>query len=342
MPELQNFSPEILKNRHRLTAQQINSILGENTIEESIEEKIVAFSQVKEFISVTDAFTAADIKFIPLKGALLSQRLYGDPTFRKYCDFDILTEVSAISKAIGIVLQLGYKANPSAWPETSYMQKILVNHTNHISYSNFEKQVTIELHWRLIKTPVISYNHLDSLVRNNLVSINLAGRSFSVLSNEMELLYLIIHGGIHWWRRLKWIIDINAFLKTQTVNLKKFKELGEELKADHMLAFCNAVLSRYFPGGPQLTDVKPPDSCLVNFSEKRIQSGVELAQDFYQRIVQTVYFSLTFFPGIRYKLRTIRNYIFVPEFFGKNKFISWLPLFYIYGPIRLAIERLKR
>jgi hypothetical protein len=297
---------------------------------------------VREFIRVTDALRSRDISFIPLKGPELSDRLYCDPTIRSYSDLDILVEVAAMNKAAHILEDLGYPAETATWPAVEKLQQKIINHTNEFLFYSTEKQLRIELHWRLLKTPLISFSGLEEIVKQNQTSLTFAGNSFSVLSNELELLYLIIHGGTHCWRWLKWLVDIDIFLKRQPIDWKKFADLAEELKAARMIVLCNAILSEYFPGGALIPCTKQASPFMIRFSNKMISSQKELTANFYSRIVPSVWFALISFPGIRYKIRTIRNYLFVKEFFGKYKLLSSLPLFYIYGPLSLALKRLQR
>jgi hypothetical protein len=45
----------------------------------------------------------------------------------------------------------------------------------------------------------------------NLSQLSFAGRTFTVLNPELDLLYLVIHGGLHGFFRLKWLVDIKIF-----------------------------------------------------------------------------------------------------------------------------------
>ena len=342
MPQITEISPEILRDRHRLSTQQVNSLLGEGIVKENVEEKVAALEIVREFIRVTDALRSKEISFIPLKGPELSYRLYCDPTIRSYSDLDILVEAAAMSRAAHIIEDLGYPAETANWPADAKLQQKIINHTNEFLFYSTEKQLRIELHWRLLKTPLISFSRLEEIVKQNQTSLTFAGRSFSVLSDELELLYLNIHGSTHWWRWLKWLVDIDIFLKRQSIDWKRFDDLAKELRATRMVALCNAMLSEFMPGGALIPCKKTASPFMVRFSEKMINSQKELSTDFYSRIIQSVWFALISFPGITYKIRTIRNYLFVKEFFGKNKLLSSLPLFYIYGPLRLVLKRLQR
>ena len=99
MAVITDIAPDILKEHHGLSSQQINSIFGRTVTEEIFEEKTAALDRVAEFLRVTDAFSAAGIKYLPLKGPILSFRLYGDATLRQYSDLDILIEVAGVEQS---------------------------------------------------------------------------------------------------------------------------------------------------------------------------------------------------------------------------------------------------
>jgi hypothetical protein len=83
-----NYSREILYTRHRLSHYQINKLLGEQQNQLDFEEKLYQLNLLAEFLSITDHLTKEDIWFMPLKGPLLSYRIYEDATCRRYRDFD--------------------------------------------------------------------------------------------------------------------------------------------------------------------------------------------------------------------------------------------------------------
>ena len=337
-----DIPPEVLRDRHHLTPQQINSLYGQEVLAETMEKKATALETFREFVTVSDALDGGGISYVSLKGPFLALRLYGDITWRYYSDLDILTDVSLISKAIGILEELGYHYVSNAWPENPKLQKILVNHDNQISLNHPARMMTIELHWRLLKTPVIKYSRLSGLVNQNLARVSFASRSVSVLSNELELLYLIIHGGNHFWRQLKWLVDIDTFLRTQAIDKDKFDTLTHELKAERLIALCGAIYSRYFPEGKKFFRSSSSRGRVINYSMERIAEQEDKTHDTIKGIAKSLYFSTTFFPGMKYKMRIIRNYIFVKDYFGKDKIFSQIPLFYFYSVYKLLVNRIKR
>jgi hypothetical protein len=313
---LKDIAPEVLRDRHHLSAQQINSLLGNGTLKETYEEKVAQLELVREFITVTDALRDVGISFVPLKGPLLSFRLYGDVTFRHFIDLDILVDSTSVQSVIRIIEKDGYQVFTLKWPEKSEMQRRLLRLRHHISYIHPDKQIIIEIHWRLMSRQGLNFKRSDDLVKQNLSAINFAGRSFVVLNNELELLYLLIHGGFHHWGRLKWLADINQYLESQVIIWEKFNKLTQTLKAGRLMALCNFMLNEYFPAGSLLPYSPEAPPYIIRFSKKRIEGDYSYP-DSIRTILQFLHFSLIVYPGYIYKIRLICNIIGNSIFFGR-------------------------
>lgn len=341
MPSIKDISPEILISRHRLSVQQVNSIYNKSLVKESIENKVKNLQVVNEFLRIADALKNERIDFIPLKGPLLSFRLYNDPTYRSFNDLDLLVSPEDITRAISKLNQLGYKSESGEWPGKPHSQNNIIRHSNEYPFIKTDTGQLVELHWNLLPNLVVDQPTLKQLIVTNITEINFAGRTFKVFADELELLFLVMHGGSHWWRRLKWLIDISVSIKNRDLNWGKYHELESALKAHRMTALCNSMLTEYFPECPLIPGSISANKFLVGFSKKRILSQKETDEDFYQRIVKSVYYSLISYPGLQHKIRTIRSYLFVKEYYKENRLFSFLPLFYIYGPFKLFLKRLE-
>lgn len=337
-----SFSPDVLKNQHRLSIAQINSIFGKGTVAESFEEKAQELEIVRVFLEISDILDAEGIFFVPLKGPVLSHKLYNDPTWRYYRDLDILINESETDKVINILKRNGYLSGSPEWPKSAQQQKILMNHANQISLVNPSNNIIIEIHWRLLSVQSVSNEKLAIIISEHIVTTTFAGRSFSTLSNELELLFLVIHGGLHFWRRLKWLVDINAYLSTQKIDWETFAKLAKKLNAERLAGICNAVYTRYFPGGPEFKFHTPAIQSVVRFCYRKIEKEPDLVHNSLKGIIKSQFFTLFAFPGLRFKFIVLRNYLFVKEFFGRNRILSTIPVFYFYCIVRLAINRIKR
>jgi hypothetical protein len=194
------FNTENLLTRHRLSPGQINALLGEGTVTEEVGEKLRAMEKTGEFVRITDAFESAKVPLIPLKGPVLSYRLYGDPANRRSGDLDFLVREHHIADALRLFHELGYQPEHGFWPPDKTRQRLLMRHTNEIAFYHPGKQSLVELHWRLLKRPLVSHARLEEMVWDNPATLTFADRTFATMPGELELLYLVIHGGTHWRR----------------------------------------------------------------------------------------------------------------------------------------------
>lgn len=309
MPAITEISTEILRDRHRLSPQQINALFGKNVIEESFEEKAAALGKVAEFLRVTDAFTAEGLRFIPLKGPILSYRLYVDATYRQYCDLDILVDVTSVSKSAKLLNDLGYVSMYHTWTEKRYGQRVIVNHMHHVFFSHPVKELNIELHWRLFQTPAASFSKIDDLIKIYQSGETFAGRSFTVLSNELELLYLVMHGSIHFWRRLKWLADVDAYIKTRTIDWKLFERLAKDLKAERLVSIGNSVLAEYFSENPLVPFNDYAPRFMKEFALEKIREPEDNCHEPVIMIMKRWRYSFLSYPGASYKLNRVWNFI---------------------------------
>lgn len=310
MPAITDISPEVLRDRHRLSPHQINLLYGSKVVEDGLEEKAKALEGVAELIRVTDALAAEGISFIPLKGPLLSFRLYGDATFRHFRDLDIMVAPAELDKVLKIISSMGYSAVGRAWPSERQRQQRLIRYHHNIPYANNANGVILEIHWRFRNRQWLDVRQADRLIRQNLNTIDFAGRSYDVLNSEMELLYLIIHGGLHNWGRLKWLVDVQEFLNSRGFDQEKFCTLSESFKAGRLIGLCNMMLSEYFSGGKLLPCANSVPSFVSRLTEKRIMADHYPPPESARTSLENLYFSLRVFPGLLYKFRLISSIIF--------------------------------
>ncbi len=243
-----NFSREILHKRHRLSHAQIDQLLGEETIKKYLPQKLHRLKQLGLFLQLTKDLRERDIWFMIIKGPLLSERLYGDPTFRVMRDFDLLVKPVDVGRAVQIFKAYGYEPDNFSWPQSEKKQKIAASLTNQYLMRNREDNIVAELHWNLFTVRLTKPERLQKILDSNSETTTFSGQPFHVFSREFELLYLIIHGGLHAWNRLKWLADIRAYLDKLPPNNEAFNKLVTELHAHRFVDVCNAALEKYFPG----------------------------------------------------------------------------------------------
>lgn len=82
--------------------------------------------------------------------------------------------------------------------------------------------------------------------------MSFAWRTIKILSGEFELLYLVMHGSILYWKRLKWLNHINEDLKRNRINQDKFWTMALDIKYSSLISQTKFILSEYFPFDPSL------------------------------------------------------------------------------------------
>lgn len=319
MQNLPSYSRDFLNKRHRLSHQQIDDLLNENLSKDHLTEKYSQLFQVNEFLNLTDQFREANISFIPLKGPLLSYKLHLDPSYRYSNDLDFLVPLKEINNAISVLEEKGYTSEYFSWTTSLRKQRILTRFTNQILFVHPEKKIYVEIHWRLFAFGIMNSKVLKDLLKSNTNEIVFKERSFQTFNYEMELLYLIIHGGLHAWFRLKWLVDIKDYMEKIPIDPEEFSRLVEKLNALRMVSLCNAMLTNYFPDTPLIhCKLESSTKKRLNFVNIQIRDKIFYEKPFSER-VKTYWYTMNCFPGFKYKSSVI-GVIFYSKYLSLFKF----------------------
>lgn len=166
--------------------------------------RLAALLKLGETRRVGEAFQRAGIPAVQLKGAPLSERLYGDALLRQSMDTDVLVPPARLLEAVAVLQRLGYTTDEHIPSEPGLRSRLQRRAYHHCMLRNHMK-MPLELHWRLSS---YSESQTDRLVAQS--SPTSAG--LGVLPVSAELVYLIAHGTRHYWARLKWLSDIKQAL----------------------------------------------------------------------------------------------------------------------------------
>lgn len=186
-----------------------------------------------EMEQVSKLFTENEIRTLFLKGPILAHDLYGDISLRTSCDLDILIPIHKLEKAEILLLEKGYVKD-------DYIQTILNDwkwRHHHITFFHPQKQIKVEIHWRLNPGPgkEPSFEQLWERKRKS----TLTSYPVSLLGSEDLFLFLVTHGARHGWSRLRWLADINQIVR-QSLDWAQIKSL---LKKYHYLPIGGQALT---------------------------------------------------------------------------------------------------
>jgi hypothetical protein len=192
--------------------KQIQETLSVPTfVIQSLEElyKANTFEMLKlsaEMNEIGKLFADQGINTLFLKGPVLAHALFGDISYRTSKDLDVLIPIDKLDKAEIILKDLGYQKEIREHIFNEWKWKY-----NDISFYHYEKQTQVELHYRLNNWPEIvpSFNELWSRRRISTLTQN----PCYFLGEEDLFYYLVSHGAKHGWSRLRWLMDIQQFMK---------------------------------------------------------------------------------------------------------------------------------
>jgi hypothetical protein len=162
---------------------------------------------IVELFAILDAFEAASIDVIPLKGPLLAHLVYRDATIRACQDLDFLVRQGDVERAIAVLHELAYRSY-SETPDLTARQEAALNAlTGQALLWRPGARAAIEPHWALVPSnlrPAI--DHEGMWQRSRLITFG--GREIRGFAPEDLVLVIAIHGGKDEWSKLQIVSDL--------------------------------------------------------------------------------------------------------------------------------------
>jgi len=166
---------------------------------------IKTLTLIAETRQVIEALEQAGATPAIFKGWPLAQNLFGQVTARHSGDIDIAIAPDQIAPSYTALTALGYRPDEGFQREGRILgSRSLAREGRDLRMVHPEGRV-VELHWRL--THYLGWPDLLALPGALCMQDTQAG-PLRVLSDQANMLYLPLHGGLHMWTRLKWLADI--------------------------------------------------------------------------------------------------------------------------------------
>lgn len=185
---------------------------------------------VYELNAVTGLLAEAGIPTLPLKGPILSWRLYQDFAMRVSNDLDLLIPRHQVPAACRVLDAAGYR---SFFPLAGATGRAYLR--NYHDYGLWSPRgALIELHWNWAQRRLaISAPEAEWWTESRTLCTP-AGQ-FTVLSTHHELLFLCIHAAKHGWSQLDLIFDVVAFCSHDVIDWRRVTEEAAKLGVGRML-----------------------------------------------------------------------------------------------------------
>jgi hypothetical protein len=307
--------------------------LGDEACNENPHNRILGMQQIGFFLEITNLLRGHGIEFINLKGPLLSEHIYGDPTYRTSRDFDILVEPNQVNQTLQFLKNEGFHYPDFEWPKSKKKQKIVLHFLNQIEMVHEESGVMIEIHWKLFSTRITDQKKLERLIPENIETVEFGGTELNRFSKEFELFYLIVHGGIHAWFRLKWLVDIHEILDRKTFNWEKFHRIISDCNAQKLVPICNVMLLEYFPEGNRIPDATPVPKNLANIALEQCRQPEGDPHITRANTSKLLFYRMNLFPSIQYKADVSKVITFCKTDLKYDWLPPFKPVYYLFRPI---------
>ena len=206
---------------------------------EAYRQLAAAEAMKQDFLEVAHMLQGRQIRFVPIKGLLLGQWLYGDYALRGSSDIDLAVPLESYEEAIRSLTEAGHTHSRSDY-----------QHRTVEVFSCRKNQSTLELHFALSTAELFSGFAAEFWQDQEVVVFE--GRAFACLSKEVNLIYLMIHLARHMEElRAVWIEDIRRFLMKfgPALDWNRFLDLARKHRLANVLlltmTYCNRVFQEF-------------------------------------------------------------------------------------------------
>jgi Uncharacterised nucleotidyltransferase len=207
------------------------------------------FRFAAELARLQNAFDAAQLPVLVLKGLALAKLAFGDYQLKQARDLDLLVPLASVERAVLLLEQVGYILDFPARRLSQADLDALPRYSKEIGLFHPQRRFHVELHWRL------AYNlellkDVDAFSRPQKVALSSAINVFTLPSNDL-VAYLCVHGAYHGWSRLKWLADLNALIASGasdiTLLYRHAQACGAGLCAGQALILCSRLFGLQLP-----------------------------------------------------------------------------------------------
>ncbi|HET8705317.1 MAG TPA: nucleotidyltransferase family protein [Pseudomonadales bacterium] len=184
---------------------------------------------------IENLFNQHAIRYLSIKGPVLSQQLYGHFAARFSRDLDIIVAEADVEPAIALLCANGFccesfdVATPCKRFAQFYLQKDTTLTHPHLG-------ATLELHWRWDINPSIFQLDFESAWKHK-TWVTIADMQIPTLEPALNLLYLCMHGSKSFWARLSWLTDIDRIASQDLVDWKQVAHFAKITNSERVLNY---------------------------------------------------------------------------------------------------------
>jgi hypothetical protein len=307
-------------------------------VERSVQRSLMLAA---ELVSLVNALEHEGIRAVPLKGPVLAQQVYGTVALRRILDLDLLVAEKDVERAVGLMVERGYR-RPSSWGSSTL--DALHHDVNHdVILHSTARSFRVELHYYLYQ-PLGRQRWRLADIEDELEPYSFFGNSVWVMRPETLLVYLCVHGTLHAWERIEWIGGVAQLLRSGRVsNWEWVAESARRRAAEGALRSGLHLVEELFDVPIPTTELRGGwlSRGAAHSVARRLTSDPHKVSSPTATLVHHVRTE----TGIRSRLMRVWSTLFVPLVEDRATMPlprALSPLHYVLRPARLVLKRLRR
>ena len=334
-------APLVHRNLRQACSQTVPAQVLDQLRDQDARNARQVLTQISEAARLKRDLDRAGIRSMMIKGPPLSALAFGDPTVRASRDIDLYVDRDRVREADRLIVEAGYRRFAPGIALTPREERAFLRLRCQYAYFSDQAGVIQELHWRLTSnSKLMPVDEATLWSRADPVRLN--GVDFLTLPDEEMFLYLCIHGSVHVWFRLKWLVDVAALLsriapETLQRIARRARGLGIERSFNQALLLAHGLLGAPVP--PELLS-----AALASRTARRLAATACRAMswgDSPSEPAETRWFNTWIAlqayrlrPELSYRWAEFQDQMCSPEDWARVPLPE--PLFFLYLPLRPA------
>ena len=161
---------------------------------------------------LTEQIAAAGYPVLAVKGVVLGALAYGTVGVKHSKDIDLLILPEHIEPVLALLEEAGYRITQPAEEMSAKQRAVLPRYGKDVALVRTAPHLQVELHWRLFTNAAL----LPTLAASGPAQTVMLGTSLNAptLAPADLYSYLVLHGAIDGWSRMKSLADVHALVAT--------------------------------------------------------------------------------------------------------------------------------
>ena len=191
--------------------------------------------------SVAASFSRAGITWMAFKGTTQAEQLYLDPAWRDSSDIDLLVPPDQFGRALDGLVAMGFVASYPPVPQRGIFRRMVLGAVRDVMLvARANPTDSVELHRRLFFAAGRHADFLSLPVSEGRVPVPQIGPDL--------VFYLIAHGALSYWVRLKWLVDlVPALVRLKEDELAAIRARARSARSESAVAASLLLLRTLFP-----------------------------------------------------------------------------------------------